>query len=103
MIVRSAASTSALGSTNLCFGNLEHMIVLRKTGYSMMKQKGYGRLFIGTSGWNYADWRGRLYPKELPSKDWLPWYGEQFAATEINTSFYRTPTVEAVQAWRDRT
>ena len=79
------------------------MIVLRKTGYSMMKQKGYGRLFIGTSGWNYADWRGRLYPKELPSKDWLPWYGEQFAATEINTSFYRTPAVEAVQAWRDRT
>jgi uncharacterized protein YecE (DUF72 family) len=62
-----------------------------------------GGLFIGTSGWNYRDWRGRFYPKDVPSKDWLVWYATQFATTEVNASFYRTPSVEAVQSWRHRT
>ena len=62
-----------------------------------------GHLHVGTSGWTYKDWRGRFYPKDVAQKDWLAWYSEQFNATEINGSFYRTPTLEAVQAWHDRT
>ena len=61
------------------------------------------KVWIGTSGWTYDGWRGPFYPKEVPKKDWLAWYGGQFPTTEINGSFYRTPSLEAVRAWRDQT
>ncbi|HEY2412336.1 MAG TPA: DUF72 domain-containing protein [Pirellulaceae bacterium] len=62
-----------------------------------------GKLWIGTSGWTYDGWRGPFYPPDVPKKNWLRWYGEQFRTTEINGSFYRTPSLEAVQAWRETT
>ncbi|HEY3393595.1 MAG TPA: DUF72 domain-containing protein [Lacipirellulaceae bacterium] len=62
-----------------------------------------GKIWVGTSGWTYDGWRGPFYPKEVPKKRWLAWYAQQFATTEINGSFYRTPSLEAVQAWRDDT
>jgi len=61
------------------------------------------RLFIGTSGWTYADWRGPFYPDNVPKRAWLEWYATRFATTEINGSFYRTPTVEAVESWKEQT
>jgi uncharacterized protein YecE (DUF72 family) len=62
-----------------------------------------GGLWIGTSGWTYDGWRGSFYPEELAKKDWLRWYGQQFPTAEINGSFYRTPSLEAVEAWREQT
>jgi len=61
------------------------------------------KAFIGTSGWTYDGWRGPFYPKEVPKKDWLSWYATQFPTTEINGSFYRTPSLEAVRNWRNQT
>lgn len=61
------------------------------------------RLWIGTSGWAYDGWRGRLYPQELAKTEWLSYYASQFATTEINSAFYRTPSLEAVRAWRKQT
>ena len=61
------------------------------------------RVWIGTSGWTYDGWRGPFYPKDVPKKRWLNWYSERFATTEINGSFYRTPSLEAVQTWRNDT
>jgi uncharacterized protein YecE (DUF72 family) len=58
---------------------------------------------IGTSGWNYKDWRETLYPKDVPASGWLKWYSGRFSTVEINSSFYRTPSLEAVAAWRDQT
>ena len=58
---------------------------------------------IGTSGWTYDSWRGPFYPHEIKRGDWLAWYAFQFNTTEINGSFYRTPSVEAVRNWRERT
>lgn len=58
---------------------------------------------IGTSGWTYDGWRGPFYPKDVPKKNWLAWYSTQFSSTEINGSFYRTPSLEAVRTWRDQT
>ncbi|HEY4310820.1 MAG TPA: DUF72 domain-containing protein [Pirellulales bacterium] len=60
-------------------------------------------VFIGTSGWTYKDWRGSFFPSDIPVKRWFGWYATQFRSTEINGSFYRTPTLDAVQAWRDQT
>jgi uncharacterized protein YecE (DUF72 family) len=61
------------------------------------------KVFIGTSGWTYDGWRGPFYPKDVPKKDWLRWYAGQFPTAEINGSFYRTPSLAAVRAWRDQT
>jgi uncharacterized protein YecE (DUF72 family) len=61
------------------------------------------RVLIGTSGWTYDAWRGRFYPETIPKKDWLRLYAEHFPTTEINGSFYRTPSLEAVRHWRDVT
>jgi uncharacterized protein YecE (DUF72 family) len=58
---------------------------------------------IGCSGWNYDDWRGRLYPEAEPRRRWLELYAERFAVVEVNTTFYRLPRREAVAAWVDQT
>jgi uncharacterized protein YecE (DUF72 family) len=61
------------------------------------------RLWIGTSGWTYDGWRGPFYPEHVPKKRWLAWYSSIFRTTEINGSFYRTPSLEAVRGWREQT
>src|SRR5687767_15571389 len=61
------------------------------------------RVWIGTSGWTYDGWRGPFYPEEIPKRRWLEWYGSQFLSTEVNGSFYRTPSIEAVKLWREQT
>jgi uncharacterized protein YecE (DUF72 family) len=61
------------------------------------------RIWVGTSGWSYDSWRGALYPEKLPKKDWLRYYSTQFCSAEINSSFYRTPSLEAVRAWHHDT
>jgi uncharacterized protein YecE (DUF72 family) len=58
---------------------------------------------VGTSGWTYDSWRGPLYPQTLPKSQWLKFYGAQFTTTEINASFYRTPSLDAVRSWRQQT
>jgi uncharacterized protein YecE (DUF72 family) len=56
---------------------------------------------IGCSGWNYAHWRGRVYPKGLPPRRWLDHYSTLFDTVEVNNTFYRLPRRSAVQAWVD--
>src|SRR4051794_41830849 len=50
-----------------------------------------GHWWVGTSGWQYADWRGRLYPAKLPQRLWLEHYVQHFATVEVNNAFYRLP------------
>jgi hypothetical protein len=56
---------------------------------------------IGTSGWHYKSWHGPFYPSTLRIKDFLSFYVGEFDTAEINNSFYRLPTEQAVRAWRD--
>ena len=60
-------------------------------------------VIIGTSGWQYADWRGRLYPARLSQAKWLAYYSERFQTVEINNTFYRLPQTAAFEHWRDST
>jgi uncharacterized protein YecE (DUF72 family) len=60
-------------------------------------------VLVGTSGWQYRYWRGRLYPDGLPQRRWLEHYARQYATVENNNAFYRLPTRETFEAWRDRT
>ncbi|MGH6671722.1 MAG: DUF72 domain-containing protein [Xanthobacteraceae bacterium] len=62
-----------------------------------------GRVWIGTSGWTYDSWRGAFYPENIPKRAWLSYYAAHFATAEINSGFYRTPSLEAVTSWRDNT
>jgi uncharacterized protein YecE (DUF72 family) len=58
---------------------------------------------VGTSGWQYKDWRGRLYPETLPQRSWLEHYAEHFATVEVNNAFYRLPDKAVFEGWRSRT
>ena len=58
---------------------------------------------VGTSGWNYADWRGRFYPAGLPPRHWLAHYARSFDTVEVNATFYRLASRPAVSAWVDQT
>lgn len=60
-------------------------------------------IHIGTSGWQYADWRGGLYPEGLPQRRWLERYAQVFSIVEVNNSFYRLPERSTFESWRDRT
>ncbi|MFF3335999.1 DUF72 domain-containing protein [Streptomyces sp. NPDC002888] len=59
-------------------------------------------LFVGTSGWQYKDWRDVLYPAGTPLRLWLEEYSAHFATVEINNAFYRLPSHETFESWRDR-
>jgi uncharacterized protein YecE (DUF72 family) len=54
---------------------------------------------VGCSGWNYDDWRGRLYPDGVPRRQWLAAYAERFDTVEVNTTFYRLASRHAVESW----
>ena len=58
---------------------------------------------IGGSGWIYRHWKGDFYPARLPQTRWLEHYCEHFNTVELNFSFYRLPTEQAVAGWRRRT
>jgi len=58
---------------------------------------------VGTSGWQYADWRGGLYPAGVPQRLWLQRYAEVFDTVEVNNAFYRLPERSVFESWRDRT
>ena len=64
-----------------------------------MSRRRAGRLLIGTSGYVYGDWRGRLYPRTLPVREWLPFYTEHFPTVELNSPFYRLPTAATFREW----
>jgi uncharacterized protein YecE (DUF72 family) len=55
---------------------------------------------IGTSGWQYADWRDVLYPKGLPQRAWLDRYAGVFDTVELNNSFYRLPSAANFERWK---
>jgi uncharacterized protein YecE (DUF72 family) len=61
------------------------------------------RARVGCSGWNYADWRGRLYPEGLGTGRWLQRYAEVLDTVEVNSTFYRLAKPDAVRRWMEQT
>jgi uncharacterized protein YecE (DUF72 family) len=58
-----------------------------------------GRARVGCSGWVYKDWRGIVYPADLPQRRWFEHYATLFDTVEINNTFYRLPPVTTVDSW----
>ncbi len=57
------------------------------------------RFWVGTSGYNYPEWRGSFYPEKLSARAMLPYYAARFSTVEINYTFYRTPTAAILEGW----
>ena len=60
-------------------------------------------IWIGTSGYNYPEWKGHFYPSDLPAAKMLPYYAARFPSVEINYTFYRMPTVRILANWARET
>ncbi|HEX3089549.1 MAG TPA: DUF72 domain-containing protein [Ilumatobacteraceae bacterium] len=60
---------------------------------------GDAQLRVGCSGWSYRDWRGPVYPTELPQRLWFDHYQQIFDTVELNSTFYRLPTPQAADRW----
>ena len=63
-------------------------------------QPGHAR--VGCSGWAYRHWRGVVYPDHLPQRRWFEHYATLFDTVELNTTFYRLPSPEAVERWAEQ-
>jgi uncharacterized protein YecE (DUF72 family) len=59
--------------------------------------------WVGTSGYNYPEWKGSFYPPKLPAAKMLPYYAERFTTVEINYTFYRIPNEKILAGWSGAT
>jgi uncharacterized protein YecE (DUF72 family) len=57
------------------------------------------RLHVGTSGYNFPEWKGSFYPERLPAAKMLEYYATQLQTVEINYTFYRMPTPKIIAGW----
>jgi uncharacterized protein YecE (DUF72 family) len=55
--------------------------------------------WVGTSGYNYPEWKGSFYPETLPASKMLAYYADRFPTVEINYTFYRSPTEKVLEGW----
>jgi uncharacterized protein YecE (DUF72 family) len=60
-------------------------------------------VWVGTSGYNYPEWKGSFYPQKLPTAKMLPYYAERFSTVEINYTFYRMPNEKILAGWSRET
>ena len=58
--------------------------------------------YVGCSGWSYTSWQGPFYPPTIDNSGWLRYYSHVFDYVEIDSSFYRIPTIFMVKNWYKR-
>jgi uncharacterized protein YecE (DUF72 family) len=61
------------------------------------------RVWVGTSGYNYPEWKGSFYPEKFPAAKMLSYYAERFTTVEINYTFYRIPNAKILAGWDGET
>jgi uncharacterized protein YecE (DUF72 family) len=64
-----------------------------------VSQPAAARVLVGTSGYNYPEWRGTFYPEKFSTAKMLGYYAERFSTVEINYTFYRIPTEKLLAGW----
>jgi uncharacterized protein YecE (DUF72 family) len=58
---------------------------------------------LGTSAFTAAGWPGSFYPEGLPERDYLSFYATRFDTVEVDSTFYRTPSLSTVKGWYSKT
>jgi uncharacterized protein YecE (DUF72 family) len=61
------------------------------------------KIWIGTSGFSYKEWKPTFYPADLPDKQMLSYYSTKLNSVEIDYTFYRMPTDKTIEGWRSST
>lgn len=61
------------------------------------------KTWIGTSGFQYGEWKGTFYPEDLPASKMLPYFAERLSTTEINYTFHRIPSPKTIENWKAQT
>jgi uncharacterized protein YecE (DUF72 family) len=56
-------------------------------------------IWVGTSGYNYPEWKGSFYPEKLPASQMLSYYAERLSTVEINYTYYRMPNAKTLESW----
>src|SRR5947208_17167735 len=62
-----------------------------------------GRLYVGTSGFAYEEWKGPFYPESIRDRDMLAFYASRFGSVEVNYTFRRDPSDRTLAQWRRAT
>jgi uncharacterized protein YecE (DUF72 family) len=57
------------------------------------------QVYIGTSGFDYPEWKPAFYPADLPRKKFLQYYSTRFLTVELNNTFYQMPNPEKIASW----
>ena len=60
------------------------------------------RLYAGSSGFSYAEWKGNFYPEKLKNEEMLRYYAQRLDTVEINNTFYRMPKADVLSGWREK-
>ena len=60
-------------------------------------------VYVGLSGFSYPGWKGKFYPKEMESEEFLTYYSQHLNSVEINSSFYASPNAAIVKNWSAKT
>ncbi|MBI5057799.1 MAG: DUF72 domain-containing protein [Nitrospirae bacterium] len=60
------------------------------------------KIYVGTSGYGYKEWKGKFYPEKLPPKEMLRFYSERLSTVEINNTFYHMPTEDVLVSWSEQ-
>ena len=58
------------------------------------------KFWVGTSGFQYTEWKGNFYPEDLAASKMLPFYAERLSTTEINYTFHRIPAPKTIDNWK---
>src|SRR4051794_5525841 len=74
--------------------------IWRRLGGRLHRMKA---IHIGCSGWQYESWRERVYPKGVGQARWLSHYATLFDTVEVNSTFYRLASPNAVARWIEQT
>jgi uncharacterized protein YecE (DUF72 family) len=61
------------------------------------------KIWIGTSGFQYPEWKGHFYPEDLATSKMLPYFAERLFTTEINYTFHRIPSPKTIENWLAQT
>src|SRR4030042_6629376 len=60
------------------------------------------KIYVGTSGYGYREWKGKFYPEKISPKEMLSFYSERLNAVEINNTFYHMPTEAVLASWAEQ-
>lgn len=60
------------------------------------------KIYTGTSGYGYKEWKGIFYPEKIQPKDMLHFYAERLNTVEVNYTFHHMPTVAGITSWAEQ-